>query len=115
MESYDSLKESLDFFSNEQMIVAVERKHLINVMHEHQELTKYIETLHILSMYYNDRLKYWMEQGEKVDRRCIQAFKEVYGLKSNPYSEGIKKIDFMSQTKWLEIKGEELTLNHIYY
>lgn len=111
MESYESLKESLDFINDEQMIVAVERKHLVNILYEHQELTKYIETFHILSMYYNDRLKHWMEQGEKVERRSIQAFKDVSELKINPYPEGIEKIDFMAQTKWLEIKGEELTLN----
>lgn len=38
MSAYESLKETLDLFSNEQMIVSVERKHLVAFMSEYKKI-----------------------------------------------------------------------------
>lgn len=37
MSAYESLIETLDFFSDEQMIVSVERKHLVALMSEYKK------------------------------------------------------------------------------
>ncbi|GGB62716.1 hypothetical protein GCM10011409_44850 [Lentibacillus populi] len=37
MSSYESIIETLDSFSNEQMIVSVERKHLVALMSEYKK------------------------------------------------------------------------------
>lgn len=38
MNVYKSLKEILDFFSDEQMVVSVERKHLVALMSEYKKI-----------------------------------------------------------------------------
>ncbi|MEK4303699.1 hypothetical protein [Oceanobacillus sp. FSL K6-0251] len=116
MESSDALKENLQSFSSEYNMITVERKDLVNVLHEHRELTKYIETFHILSLFYNDCLKFWKNEGNGNESQdaSFKAFKDVCKLVFNPYVSVGERLDVMAISKWTEIKGEELSLEYIY-
>ena len=38
MTAYESLRETIDFFNDEQMMISVERKHLVALMSEYKRL-----------------------------------------------------------------------------
>lgn len=94
-------------------MITVERKNLVNVLHEHQELANYIETFHILSLFYNDCLKFWKNEGNESQDASFEAFKDVCKLVFNPYVSDGERLDVMAISKWTEIKGEEMSLEYI--